>query len=95
MIQKKNRTEQEQKQIAHGMCFGDRYNYKTGKTEICEHRDKCELYHCYKVELERREKDPAHFAIVDDYVGNQYIKDWRKCEVWKTHKHTKTDVGNE
>ena len=95
MRPKTNRTNQERKQIAHGMCFGDRYNQKTGKTEKCQHRDECQLYYRYEIELERREKHPGYFTSVKDYVGSQYIKDWRKCEVWKTHKHIKTNVSNE
>ena len=89
MKTKTSRADIESKQVAHGMCFGDRYNSKTGKTEICEHRDECYLYHRYEIELERREKHPGYFTSVKDYVGSQYIKDWRKCEVWKTHCYKK------
>lgn len=89
MKTKTSRADIERKQVAHGMCFGDRYNPKTGKTEKCQHRDECQLYHRYEIELDRREKFPPYFKSVMDYVGSQYIKDWRKCEVWKTHKSTK------
>lgn len=90
MKTKTNRDDIERKQVAHGMCYGDRYNPKTGKIEKCQHRDECQLYHQYEIELDRRN----HFTPVIDYVGGQYIKDWRKCKIWKTHKSVKNNTMN-
>lgn len=94
MRKKTSRTAQEKKQIAHGKCYGNRYNPKTGKTEICEHREECSLYQKYVLFNKERLVSFQYFEPIEDHVGNQPIKDWRKCEVWKTHKHTKTDVSN-
>lgn len=89
MIGKYNRQENEAKQISHGMCYGERYNCKKSEMEICKHRDECELYYKFLIELKRREKHKGYFTGVKDFVGLQYIKDWRKCEVWKTKKYNR------
>lgn len=86
MRQKTNRADQEKKQIIFGYCYGDRYNPKTTQTEVCKHRDECELYHRYESVLQKRKISEILHIDMEDHVGNQYIKDWRKCEVWKTHK---------
>lgn len=72
----------EYEQILQGLCFGDRYNPKTGVTEKCKHRDECLLYQKYK----KKETKRQNFIGVDDYVGSMYIKDWRRCKVYKRLK---------
>lgn len=81
MMTKNNKQDLEQKQIAHGMCYGMRYNPKLGKTEKCKHREECALHKTYHLEVHVLKR--KHTYDVEDYVGNQYIKNWRKCEVWK------------
>lgn len=43
----------------------------------------------YKEWVEKMRQKYQYFEPTEDHVGNQPIKDWRKCEIWKTHKSTK------
>lgn len=49
-------------------CIGERYNFKTGKTEQCPNKGHCQRFIQYK-------KDPD-----SDVISHRYAKDFRNCK---------------